>query len=672
MLLLRVGIAQAAAFGLHWAPPAPSKRHTRRSTTNPLLTTRRFAPRRVGSATAATRLASNRFGCQAVVGPGRSLCVGRGLSGRARARGTLAPRALSAPRRSLATRYPPPPWPGAMGAGESAQRMRQLATVTRRRHQWQANATQRGEPQRDQRTQRARLRAERAQATPALQEAPARRRPLESHGPAIAVRLTSEVVGLSLPLFFQARLSCRAVCRVLRLLASALGLTRAPGPPTVSNGVSRRSIGRLECARGRRGVPLARAPCTNGRIGRIALSLGLGPGKRGAVVALAAQHPPLGTGAPSLAHGHGIGVAVAASWTGATMAGVLRPRSAPRGRPAAALKDGGSERHKAVAGLAARGLARPCLDDSAHAAARMRQRSDQPHPPFARFLSACGRGSGPRTHTRLACVAPPTVRTTARLMPVPRVCPWAAPRLQRSPAGGAKAGASLARLRAGREARPAGQARIQRFRGDAQGLRACQQMRKTQGRCHATLAPCAPLRATMPTAAVRQECRASLAVQLAPATTLGLDHVGLPRSAETIASLFGVATPHGVGQTQEAARSALRFPAFGGAPTREDAAQVLAVRVARQHAGPAPCPSLPPQRRAVLGHPEHLEGLGRAQGPPHVARLPGPKKGANGQETLTISTRCDNPYGPRLADLDDAFLIGNAAPPGMRETAWAW
>jgi hypothetical protein len=105
-----------------------------------------------------------------------------------------------------------------------------------------------------------------------------------------AVRLQIEVLWRSLHLFFKARISFRAVGRVLRLLASDLGLTRAPCPQTVITWGSRLSLVRIECARGLRGLPLARAPGTNGLLWRIARSLGLGPGTICAVVALDAQH----------------------------------------------------------------------------------------------------------------------------------------------------------------------------------------------------------------------------------------------------------------------------------------------------------------------------------------------------------------------------------------------
>src|ERR1700740_1960581 len=100
----------------------------------------------------------------------------------------------------------------------------------------------------------------------------------------------------------------------------------------------------------------------------------------------------------------------------------------------------------------------------------MLKHSYQPHPAFERFLSACGRLAGQLKHTILACLAPPTVRTKARCMQVHRLVSWVDRRLKRSPAGGAKAGSVLARLRACRDELPACQALIKRFRADAQGL----------------------------------------------------------------------------------------------------------------------------------------------------------------------------------------------------------
>jgi len=262
---------------------------------------------------------------------------------------------------------------------------------------------------------------------------------------------------------------------------------------------------------------------------------------------------------------------VADSWTGEALAEMLKRLIAPMGRPVAYLKDCGSELQKAADLLELQGLASPCIDDISHAAATMLKHDYQQHPACERFVSACGRVSGQLKQTILACLAPPTGRTKARCMHVHRLFSWADRLLQLSPAGGAKAGSILARLRACMDELPTCKDLIKRFRADAQGLLECQEILKTKGLAHDTLAQCQPLICAIPTALVRQEFETYLTYQLAIAKTVGLDQVGLPISSDAIESLFGVAKRHGVGQTQDAAHIALRLPALCGAPTREEA-----------------------------------------------------------------------------------------------------
>ena len=290
----------------------------------------------------------------------------------------------------------------------------------------------------------------------------------------------------------------RAVCRVLSLLAPELGIQRAPGVQTVINWVIRLSMVRIEAARELRGLPLAQAPFSNGLIWMIDLRLGLGSGKIGAVVAIDAPHPHLLGAAPSLRHGRCLGVSVAESWTGEAMAAGRDRLIAQMGRPAAYLKDGGSDRHKATDWLEARGLGSPCIDDIAHAAAGMLTHNDQHHPAFERFWSACGCVSGTLKHTILACLAPPTGRTKARFMHVHRLFSWADRLLKLSPAGGAKDGSIFARLRVGFDTLPACKDRIKRFRAAAQGLLEGQKILKTQGLSPDTLAQWKPLISEMP------------------------------------------------------------------------------------------------------------------------------------------------------------------------------
>src|SRR5207245_5898181 len=229
----------------------------------------------------------------------------------------------------------------------------------------------------------------------------------------------------------------------------------------------------------------------------IDLSIGLGTGKILAVLAVDAHHHHRTPSALSLDRVHCIGVSVADSWTGDTIAELLGRLIAVMGRPAAYLKDGGGDLHKAVALLDEQGLASPCIDDISHAVAGMLKRSYQDHPTLATFLAACGRVSGKLKHTILACLAPPKVRTKARFMSVYRLFTWADQVLGLSPAGGAKPGSTLAKLRACLDQLPACKAFIKRFRTDAHGLLECQKILKTNGLSHDTRAQCEPLMATM-------------------------------------------------------------------------------------------------------------------------------------------------------------------------------
>ena len=96
---------------------------------------------------------------------------------------------------------------------------------------------------------------------------------------------------------------------------------------------------------------------------------------------------------PGFQHVRCIAVAVSPSWTGDRLADLLERVVAVAGRPAAYLKDGGSELGKATDVLSERGLGSPVIDDISHAVANMLKRRYEKHPQFATFLSACGRVS---------------------------------------------------------------------------------------------------------------------------------------------------------------------------------------------------------------------------------------------------------------------------------------
>jgi hypothetical protein len=547
--------------------------------------------------------------------------------------------------------------------------MSQLSKVRQSRNQWKHKAMQRADDNRYWRKQLARVKHERDRTAKALKETQARLRQLEAQSQGHAVQHKVDLVFFALQLFLVARIGFCAVSRVLSVLAVALGIHKAPCPQTIINWVTRLSIVRMQSARMLKGSALSQAPFCNGLIWMIDISIALGSGKIVAVLALDAQYHRLTQAAPGLGQVRCIAVSVAVSWTGDTLADLLKRLIAVMGRPAAYLKDRGSELHKALDVLEEQGLASPSIDDISHAVANMLKRRYHDHPAFATFVSACGRVSGKLKHTLLACLAPPSVHTKARFMNVHRLVTWADRVLKLSPAGGARAGSILAKLRACLDALPACKALIKRFRDDAMPLLACQKLLKTQGLSHDTLAQCAPLIDTIPSQAVRREFAGYLQYQLGTAKTLGLDQVGLPISSDTIESLFGVAKQHGVGETQDAARIALRLPALCGLPTREEAQQVLDVSVARQREFTGQVISLTKQRREVLGHPERLESLSLTQGTPHVELMPGPKNRSNDQNIVQISNTYEQRSRPRLQSPAGHRRLEKAVPLGRRKTA---
>jgi hypothetical protein len=534
--------------------------------------------------------------------------------------------------------------------------MSQQSKLRQSRNQWKRKAKERAEHNRYLRKELERIRTERDHSRQALKETQDRLRQKEAQAQGLVVSHKVDLVWLALQLFVGARISFRAVARVLRLLAEVLGIKKAPCPQTLVNWVTSLSIVRIQSARRLQGVSLSLAPFTNGFIWMIDISIGLGTGKILSVLALHARHHQLVAAAPGFQQVHCLAVSVAASWTGETIADLLQRVIVVLGRPAAYLKDCGSELHKAIGLLEEQGLASPSIDDISHAIANMLKRRYQAHPQFATFVSACGRVSGKLKHTMLACLAPPTVHTKARFMNVHRLVTWADRLLKLSPAGGAKAGSTLAKLRACLDALPTCKALIKQFRDDAVALLACQKRLKTQGLSHDTLAQCAPLIDTIPSVSVRREFTGYLHYQLQTATTLGLDHVGLPISSDPIESLFGLAKQHGVGEIKDAGRMALRLPAFCGVPTREEARQVLDVSVAVQKAITAQCTSLTQQRRKVLPNPAALESLSTDQASIHVELIPSPKNRSNDRETVIFSTSYQEVYSPEMHRQQDYRL----------------
>lgn len=487
--------------------------------------------------------------------------------------------------------------------------MSQRSRLRQSRNRWKCKAGGRAEANRYLRKQMAQGKAEQNRLRKELKDAHTRLRRLETQSRGLVVQHKVDLVFLALQLFSVARIGFRAVSRVLGVLGQALGI-KVPCPQTVINWVTRLSLVRIRSATMLNGLPMKLAPFSNGWVWMIDMSIALGKGKILTVLALNAHHYQLVPEAPGFQNVHCVALSVADSWTGESIAAFLKRLIAVMGRPAAYLRDGGADLQKAIRLLNEQGLGSRSIDDISHVIANLLKYRYGDHPMFETFLSACGSVSGKLKQTILACLAPPKAHTKARFMNMHQLVTWADQFLKLSPPGGAAKGSTLSKLRTCLDRLPLCRAFIKRFRDDASPLLECQKILKTRGLNHGTLAQCESLIRTMPSADVRDNFFAYLQVQFDTATALGLEEIGLPISSDQIESLFGLAKQLGTGEIMDADRIALRLPALCSTPTREEAAQVLAISVADQNEITSCLTSLVKQRREVLPNPNRLGSLG--------------------------------------------------------------
>lgn len=181
---------------------------------------------------------------------------------------------------------------------------------------WKDKAIERANLLRYVRKELARVKKERDLYKKQLKEKCARIKELEVEKQAIAAGNKATLIFLAFLLFFVARISFRAVSRVLSILAPYLGIRKAPCTQTVINWATRLSMARIDSVASLKLPPLPLAPFSNGMIWIIDISIGLGDGKILTVLGLDARHHQLVQGAPGLEHVHCLAVSAAASWTG--------------------------------------------------------------------------------------------------------------------------------------------------------------------------------------------------------------------------------------------------------------------------------------------------------------------------------------------------------------------
>ena len=439
------------------------------------------------------------------------------------------------------------------------------------------------------------------------------------------VKSKVSLIFVALQLFLVARISFRATSRVLSVLSAALGIPRAPSYQTIINWLMRLSIVKMQSIYQVRATTCPGDPFSNGFIWLVDISIGLGDGKILTVLALDAQHHGVISGAPTLQHVHCVGVAVAASWTGDTIANFIKKIIGILGRPVAYLKDGGADLRRAARLLAEDGFVSPCIDDVSHKIANLVKHEYGEHPLFPLFLSACGKVSKRLKQTILACLAPPKVSMKARFMNVHRLVEWADKILRHSVVGPAQKGSLLAKLRISLSNLPEFETFVTCFIRDTRPLMACQSIIKNNGLNHDTYAQCQDLiEAIPPSSSIRIGFNAWAIQTLGISNALGMNNVGLPISTDQLESLYGTSKRHGTGEIKDANRIATRLSALCGAFTMDEAQKVAGITVQQQHEL-MNTDTLIKQRQQVLAHPGQLETLSYRAEKKQIELLPGSK-----------------------------------------------
>ena len=437
----------------------------------------------------------------------------------------------------------------------------------------------------------------------------------------------SDVIYLTLQLFLVARISFRAVSRVLNVIGGVFGISKAYSHQTVINWLLRFSIVKMQSASQLTATEIPSGSFSNGFIWMIDTSIGIGDGKILAVIALDVHHHQHHPSAPTLKNVHCMGVSVSPSWTGEKIAEFLKKMIATQGRPAAFLKDGGTDLERAVHLLDQQKLGSPRIDDVSHKIANLVKHEYAQHPLFDRFISACGKVSKNLKQTILACLAPPKVGVKARFMNLHRLVTWADRILKHSPPGRAAEGSLLSKLRQSLDDLPQCKIFIRRFTRDVRPLLACQEIIKNQGLSHQTYQQCQVLIEDIPrSSSIGKGFIEWADKQLETAAALGVASSGLAISSDQIESLFGVGKRHGTGDLKDANRMAMRLPALCGELSREEAQKVQQVSVAQQQKVMGSVSTVIGQRQRTLRHPGKLEKLLEFKEQNDFELIPSPKK----------------------------------------------
>lgn len=517
--------------------------------------------------------------------------------------------------------------------------MRTVAKLKHSRATWKQKSIARGEEARYLRKENNRIRGQRDHYKNEVRRLNRCLEEQRNLKPANPIKNKATLIYIALQLFLVARISFRGVSRVLSVLSTTLGISKVPCHQTIINWLQRLTIVKTQFIYQVEPIAIPKGSFSNGFIWMIDISIGLGIGKILTVLALDVHHHGKASQAPKLRDVHCVGICVAPSWNGENIAVFLNKIIAILGRPAAYLKDGGSDLDKSARLLSAQGRGSLCIDDVSHKIANLVKHAYQNHPSFATFISACGKVSKNLKQTILACLVPPKVSMKARFMNLHRLVSWADKILKHSPKGRAAKATLLLKLRNSLENLPQCKLFIERFLRDVTPLMECQKIIKNKGLNHETYALCQRLIKPIPdSSSIRIGFNQWAKEQMEVATTLGVDKTGLAISSDQIESLFGAGKHHGTGEIKDANRIAMRLPALCGTLTMDDAKKILTIPV-KQQQEIMQTNTVMKQRQKVLLHPGKLETLSDCQEQDYFELIPQSKRRSKtGDKTININT----------------------------------
>ena len=384
----------------------------------------------------------------------------------------------------------------------------------------------------------------------------------------------------------------------------------------------------------------------NGAIWLIDESIGLGSGKILTVLELKIDHHNTHEGPPTLGDVNCVSISVATSWTGESIADFLQQIINITGKPAAFLKDGGTNLAKGVRLLNEKGLFCHSIDDVSHVVANLLKREYTKHPSYEAFVSICGQASKKMKQTLLASLSPPKISTKARFMNIHRLVTWAEQIIKHSPCGRASKGSIISKLRKSLGTLPEHRQFIRRFLRDSRALLKCQEVLKIKGLSVGTYNECKTLLQYIP-----QRSRIYIGFvtwmenQLMVAHSLGVSSIGMPICSDILESLYGVGKIHGTGEIKDANRIALRLPSYCGELSDDAAKMVMGVSTKQQQDVEKKLFSLTRQRRKVLPNPGAITDLLTSESNQYLSLLPMPKVGEKMKKISNITDRCGNGNG---------------------------